>query len=132
MSESSFSPEVIIIGASLAGSAATIELARSGRSVLLLDKCTFPRRKPCGEGLSSRGRAELLRLGIEAREIHEIGLELRGYRIDRNGSMIELVDSSGLVGVAREALDHSVLQRAISYPSALFHIRARVSKVTSR
>jgi len=120
MSESLYSSEVIIIGASLGGCAAAIELARSGRSVLLLDKATFPRRKPCGEGLSSRGRAELLRLGIGERELQEIGLDLRGYRIDRNGSTIELVDSSGLVGVARESLDDLVLRRAISYQSVCF------------
>lgn len=120
MRESSFSPEVIIIGASLAGSAAAIELARSGRSVLLLDKATFPRRKPCGEGLSSRGREELIRLGIGDQEITEIGFGLRGYRIDRKGSMIELVDSSGLVGVPRDNLDALVLRRALSFPSAKF------------
>ena len=120
MSESFYSSDVIIIGASLAGCAAAIELGRSGRSVLLLDKATFPRRKPCGEGLSSRGRAELLRLGIGEREVREIGLELRGYRVDRNGSTIELVDSSGLVGIARENLDDLVLRRAISYQSVCF------------
>ena len=44
--------DVAIIGASLAGSAAAITLGRAGLRVALLDKATFPRHKPCGEGLS--------------------------------------------------------------------------------
>ncbi len=114
MSDGGSSPTVIIIGASLAGSAAAIELARCGVSALLLDKATFPRRKPCGEGLSSRGSAELIRLGLSKREIQEVGRELRGYRIYRNGAAIELPDSSGLIGVPREKLDQRVLGHAIS------------------
>jgi len=120
MSEGRSPPTVIVVGASLAGTAAAIELARNGVSVLLLDKATFPRRKPCGEGLSSRGRAELLRLGMSARDIDEIGYQLRGYRIYRNDSAIELSDSSGLVGVPRERLDDRVLARALSYKHVHF------------
>ena len=40
--------DTIVCGGSLAGSAAAVTLARQGRSVLVLDKATFPRTKLCG------------------------------------------------------------------------------------
>ncbi len=51
--------DVVIIGAGPAGSAAAIVAARSGRSVLVVDRATFPRDKCCGDGLT----ALALRLG---------------------------------------------------------------------
>ena len=46
--------DVLVAGAGPAGSAAAIELARSGARVLLADKASFPRDKPCGGGLTGR------------------------------------------------------------------------------
>jgi len=40
--------DTIVCGGSLAGSAAAVTLARQGRSILVLDKATFPRSKLCG------------------------------------------------------------------------------------
>jgi menaquinone-9 beta-reductase len=56
--------DVAIVGASLAGSAAAITLGRAGLRVALLDKATFPRHKPCGEGLSQSAFSLLEDLGI--------------------------------------------------------------------
>jgi len=44
--------DCIIIGAGPAGATAAFQLARSGRSVLLLEKAKLPRGKPCGGGVS--------------------------------------------------------------------------------
>ena len=44
--------DCIIIGAGPAGSTAAYNLAKQGRSVLVLDKGSFPRYKPCGGGVS--------------------------------------------------------------------------------
>lgn len=46
--------DVIIIGAGPAGLATALGLAKSGLSVLIIDKETFPRDKVCGGGLGSR------------------------------------------------------------------------------
>src|SRR5260370_33686531 len=46
--------DVIIVGGGPAGSTAAYKLGRSGARVLLLDKATFPREKPCGGGLTAR------------------------------------------------------------------------------
>src|SRR5438445_389746 len=56
--------DVAIVGAGPAGSVTAYRLATAGASVLLLDKATFPRDKPCGGGVT--GRAErLLPFSIE-------------------------------------------------------------------
>jgi geranylgeranyl reductase family protein len=51
--------DLVIVGGGPAGSAAAITAARSGLSVLLVDRATFPRDKCCGDGLT----ALALRLG---------------------------------------------------------------------
>lgn len=57
-------PDILIVGAGPAGSAAAILLARRGLRVLVLDKARFPREKLCGEFLSPEGAAALDRLGL--------------------------------------------------------------------
>jgi geranylgeranyl reductase family protein len=44
--------DVIVVGAGPSGTAAAWQLARSGYRVLMLDKATFPRVKPCGGGIT--------------------------------------------------------------------------------
>ncbi|HEY9804763.1 MAG TPA: geranylgeranyl reductase family protein [Leptolyngbyaceae cyanobacterium] len=44
--------DVIIVGAGPAGGAAAYHLAKKGRSVLILEKESLPRYKPCGGGVS--------------------------------------------------------------------------------
>jgi geranylgeranyl reductase family protein len=51
--------ETVIVGAGPAGALAACELARAGRSVLLLEKLPLPRAKTCGGGLVWRGRERL-------------------------------------------------------------------------
>lgn len=45
---------MLVVGAGPAGSATAIHLARGGARVLLADKASFPRDKPCGGGLTGR------------------------------------------------------------------------------
>ena len=51
--------DVLVVGAGPAGSAAAAWAARHGLDVLLVDAATFPRDKPCGDGLTPRAIAEL-------------------------------------------------------------------------
>lgn len=46
--------DAIVVGAGPAGAAMATHLAESGRHVLLVDACAFPRNKVCGEFLSPR------------------------------------------------------------------------------
>ncbi|HUJ55987.1 MAG TPA: geranylgeranyl reductase family protein [Gaiellaceae bacterium] len=56
--------DVAIVGAGPAGSTAAYRLASAGARVLLLDKATFPRDKPCGGGVTGRA-ARLLPFSID-------------------------------------------------------------------
>jgi geranylgeranyl reductase family protein len=56
--------DVAIVGAGPAGSTAAYRLASAGARVLLLDKATFPRDKPCGGGVTGRA-ARLLPFPID-------------------------------------------------------------------
>lgn len=56
--------DVLVVGAGPAGSSAAAWAARQGRDVVLADSETFPRDKPCGDGLTPRAIAELDSLGL--------------------------------------------------------------------
>jgi geranylgeranyl reductase family protein len=51
--------DVAILGGGPAGSTAAYRFARAGVRVLLLDKATFPRDKPCGGGVTGRAAKQL-------------------------------------------------------------------------
>src|SRR4029077_16427581 len=52
---SSSTDPVIVVGAGPAGATAALALASAGIGVRLLDRSAFPRKKPCGGGITARG-----------------------------------------------------------------------------
>ena len=57
--------DACIVGAGPAGTAAAITLAKAGRSVVVVDKATFPRDKCCGDGLTAGALRLLESLGLD-------------------------------------------------------------------
>jgi geranylgeranyl reductase family protein len=51
--------DVLVVGAGPAGSTAAHALATAGARVLLVDRASFPRDKPCGGGLTTRAVRQL-------------------------------------------------------------------------
>jgi len=73
---------VEVIGGSLAGASAALELLRRGREVTVYEKTKFPRHKVCGEFLDGKAVELLGGLGIEGARITEAALVWRGWRRD--------------------------------------------------
>ncbi len=57
--------EVLVLGGGVAGCAASIALARSGRAVRMIEREPTPRHKVCGEFLSGEALEDLEMLGID-------------------------------------------------------------------
>ncbi len=74
--------DVVVVGAGPAGATTAYHLARAGLDVALLEKTAFPREKVCGDGLTPRAVAQLVRMGIdtspEAGWLHNKGLRILG------------------------------------------------------
>ena len=82
--------DVAIVGAGPAGSAAAISLARGGWRVLLVDRTTFPRDKPCAEYLSPAAEPLLRELGVLDTIVNTGPGRPRGFRIyTPNGGMFQ-------------------------------------------
>ncbi len=122
--------DVIVIGASLAGSAASIEMAKRGLKVALVDRATFPRRKPCGEGLSALGLHQLERLGIKDRILQLPHIPYTGYSISV-GTSKKFVRSpiSGGITLQRYDFDKAVLDKALEYESVSPYLSSKVKNI---
>ncbi len=61
--------DACIVGAGPSGTAAAITLAKAGRSVIVVDKATFPRDKCCGDGLTAGALRLLESLGLDPAKV---------------------------------------------------------------
>lgn len=123
--------DVIVVGAGPAGAAAAFHCASAGLDVLLLDKASFPRDKICGDGLTPRAVAELVRMGLPVRE-QDGWIRNKGLRVIGGGHRIELawpeISSYPAYGLAkaRMSFDHTLVEHARS-AGAKVHERTSVS-----
>jgi geranylgeranyl reductase family protein len=80
--------DVLVVGAGPGGSAAAYHLARHGIDVTLVDRAAFPREKVCGDGITPRGVAAMLRMGVDPTDP---GFErVLGLRVHSRATTIEL------------------------------------------
>ena len=105
--------DAAIVGAGPAGSSAAIELARGGRSVVLLEKDRFPRDKVCGEFLSPEANADLARWGVAAR-LEEEAVEriVRGAFFFERGRTVAFPLPRPASGISRRLLDSRLAEEA--------------------
>ena len=108
--------DVLVIGAGPAGSAAAYHLARHGVDVTLVDRSSFPREKVCGDGLTPRAVAAMLRMGIDTdapgfERVRGLRVHSRSGTIDLPWPELETWPNYGLVRT-RYDFDDLLLQRA--------------------
>jgi geranylgeranyl reductase family protein len=102
--------DAIVVGAGPAGSTSAALLARSGLSVLLLDRARFPRDKPCGGGITGRA-AQLLPFPVDPVVEHtvdrlELAASYRGRFERRSKEPLVLMTQ-------RSRLDAYLAERAV-------------------
>ncbi|HEX6909169.1 MAG TPA: NAD(P)/FAD-dependent oxidoreductase [Longimicrobium sp.] len=107
--------DAVVVGGGPAGSATAARLARDGWRVLVMDRATFPRRKPCGECVNPAGVDALRRLGVLEQVLACDPAPLDGWRIDAGdaASFIgRFPDGIRGLGIPRERLDALLLDHA--------------------
>jgi len=108
--------DAVVIGGGPAGAAAALALARAGRSVALVEKTEFPRRKVCGEFLSATSAGLLDRLGVGPAWRALAGPEVRRLALFHGETTLAapMPRAAGGFGRAlgRDALDSMLLDAA--------------------
>lgn len=109
--------DIVVIGAGPAGSVAAYAAARRGFEVALVDRRTFPRDKPCGDGIGPGAVRVLRELGMGAVfEEHPAVEHLTVYDPDgrRLDSEIPDIDGRPMYGhvITRYDFDHELFRAA--------------------
>ncbi len=101
--------DVAVVGAGPAGSTAAYRLARAGARVVLLDRQSFPRDKPCGGGLTIRA-TRILPFDVSPvveDVVDKLDVRLRYGRVARHAFRGPLA-----MMTQRRRLDHFLAERA--------------------
>ena len=120
---------VLVIGGGPAGLAAALAMRQRGLEVTVVDSCSPPIDKPCGEGLMPDGIAALQELGvaIPSGEVQPF----RGVRFVSSGLSAEATFPYGSgYGVRRTNLHHIMVEHA-ERAGVQFHWRAVVTGLHS-
>ena len=101
--------DVLVVGGGPAGSATAHHLATAGMSVLLADRATFPRDKPCGGGLTTRA---FLQCPVDPTPVVEEEVDLVELRF-RYGASVERHAQAPVIRMTqRRRLDAFLLDAA--------------------
>jgi geranylgeranyl reductase family protein len=114
--ERTIDTDVLVVGGGPAGSTAASHLARHGVDVTVVDRASFPREKVCGDGLTPRAVAAMLRIGIDTEDpgferVQGLRVHARSGTIDLPWPVLETWPDYGLVRT-RYDFDDLLLQRA--------------------
>jgi geranylgeranyl reductase family protein len=101
--------DVAIVGAGPAGSTAAYRLADAGARVLLVDRATFPRDKPCGGGVTGRA-ARLLPFAIDP--VVEEVVDVLDCRLHYSTRFARTARAPLALMTQRSRLDHFLLRKA--------------------
>jgi menaquinone-9 beta-reductase len=104
--------DAVIIGGGLAGLSLSIQLAKAGCSVALLEKEQYPFHKVCGEYISLESHGFLKELGLP---IDEMNLPVIKKLIvsSPSGNSIKANLDVGGIGISRYLIDHQLYKIAV-------------------
>ena len=105
--------DVVVIGAGPAGAVAACQVARQGRTVLLLEKKRFPRRKVCGACLNHAAVTLLEENGFGDSLRECGGSELTQFEMRAGSRPLRLALPSGGLAISRAVLDQRLVEAAI-------------------
>ena len=103
--------EVLILGGGVAGCAASIALARKGRSVTLIERELTPRHKVCGEFLSGEALEDLHALGIDVVSLGAVPINYVRLAAAQRAAQAPLPFPAA--SLTRKALDTALIAEAI-------------------
>lgn len=115
MPDSESTVDIVVIGGGPAGATAATLLARAGRSVMVVDKATFPRDKCCGDGLTTLALRELDTLGFKPAMVPSWQTVHEAWLRSPSGREVCLpMPTDGIFGATapRRELDDALLQMA--------------------
>ena len=104
--------EVLVLGGGVAGCAASIALARKGRSVTLIEREPTPRHKVCGEFLSGEALEDLHALGIDVASLGAVPIDYVRLAVARRAAEAPLPFPAA--SLTRKALDTALIAEAIA------------------
>ena len=121
--------EVLVVGAGPAGTAAALDLARAGKQVMLVDRKSFPRSKPCGGGLTNKA-LDALRYDIST----IVRARTSGFSISRKLASPRHIETGGvlLTMVTREEFDLYALQQALAAGAAFKPVPRAILRMEKR
>ena len=102
--------DVLVVGAGPAGSATAINLARGGARVLVAEKATFPRDKPCGGGLTGRA---LRQIPVDPSPVVERSVDRFELRLRYGHSFARTNTAPLIVMTQRRRLDAFLAEQAV-------------------
>jgi flavin-dependent dehydrogenase len=113
--------DVAVVGGGIAGAAVATRLARSGCSVVVLERSPRWRWRACGVFSSPAALVELRALGMRSATLEAVARPIPAMRVEtRRGTTFRLTygagadGSGGPVGFDRGTLDESVLELAVA------------------
>ena len=104
--------EILVLGGGVAGCAASIALARKGRSVTLIEREPTPRHKVCGEFLSGEALEDLHTLGIDVASLGAVTINYVRLAAARRAAEAPLPFPAS--SLTRRALDSALIAAAIA------------------
>jgi len=103
--------DVAIVGAGCAGALAAHQLARTGASVLLVDKSRWPRDKVCGGCLNERALHTLRATGLPSLVEKAGGVPIQEFHVGARGTQAHVALPGGMC-LSRKALDAALVEAA--------------------